>query len=68
MKTNAIGYWVCTVLVVFFMLPGGIFYLMRAPAAVEGMRQLGFPLYVVVLLGCGRCWGRLRWWCRGFRC
>ena len=32
MKTREIGYWVCTILVVFFMLPGGIFYLMRAPA------------------------------------
>jgi len=45
--------------VVFFMLPGGIFYLMRAPAAVEGMRQLGFPLYVVILLGVWKVLGSI---------
>ncbi len=59
MKTNVVGYWVCTVLVVFFMLPGGIFYLMRAPAAVEGMRQLGIPLYMVVLLGVWKVLGSI---------
>ncbi len=59
MKTNSVGYWVCTVLVVFFMLPGGIFYLMRAPAAVEGMRQLGIPLYMVVLLGVWKVLGSI---------
>jgi hypothetical protein len=59
MKAKVIGYWVCTALVVFFMLPGGIFYLMRAPAAVEGMRQLGIPLYVVVLLGVWKVLGSI---------
>ncbi len=59
MKARDIGYWVCTVLVVFFMLPGGIFYLMRAPAAVEGMRQLGIPLYMVVLLGVWKVLGSI---------
>jgi hypothetical protein len=59
MKTREIGYWVCTILVVFFMLPGGIFYLMRAPQAVEGMRQLGIPLYVVVLLGVWKVLGSI---------
>jgi DoxX-like family len=59
MKTNAIGYWICTGLTVFFMLPGGIFYLMRAPQAVEGMRHLGFPLYFVVLLGVWKMLGSI---------
>jgi hypothetical protein len=59
MKTNAIGYWICTGLAVFFMLPGGIFYLMRAPQAVEGMRHLGFPLYFVVLLGVWKVLGSI---------
>ncbi|HSY35748.1 MAG TPA: DoxX family protein [Acidobacteriaceae bacterium] len=59
MKANVVGYWVCTGLIVFFMLPGGIFYLMRAPAAVEGMRQLGIPLYVVVLLGVWKVLGSI---------
>jgi hypothetical protein len=59
MKGKVIGYWVCTVLIVFFMLPGGIFYLMRAPAAVEGMRQLGIPVSVVVLLGVWKVLGSI---------
>jgi hypothetical protein len=59
MKARMIEYWVCTILVVFFMLPGGIFYLMRAPQAVEGMRQLGIPLYVVVLLGVWKVLGSI---------
>ncbi len=59
MKGKMIGYWVCTVLIVFFMLPGGIFYLMRAPQAVEGMRQLGIPLYVVIVLGVRKVLGSI---------
>ena len=59
MKGKVIGYWVCTILVVFFMLPGGIFYLMRAPQAVEGMRQLGIPVSVVVLLGVWKVLGSI---------
>jgi len=59
MKSKVIGYWVCTVLIVFFMLPGGIFYLMRAPQAVEGMKLLGSPLYVVILLGVWKVLGSI---------
>jgi hypothetical protein len=30
MKAKGIGYWVCTALIAFFVLPGGIFYVMRS--------------------------------------
>ena len=59
MKAKTIGYWVCTILIVFSMLPGGIFYLMRAPQAIEGMRQLGIPVSVVVLLGVWKVLGTI---------
>ena len=44
MNAKAIGYWVCTVLVVFFMLPGGIFQVMHTPQTVQGFAKLGFPV------------------------
>jgi len=51
MKAKAVGYWICTALITFAFLPGGIFYLMRAPQAVEGVMRLGFPFYFVIFLG-----------------
>jgi len=51
MKARVVGYWVCTALITFAFLPGGIFYLMRQPQAVTGVEQLGFPLYFVIFLG-----------------
>lgn len=59
MKTHVIGYWVCTILMVFFFLPGGVLYLMRAPQAVEGVRHLGFPVYFVVFLGVWKVLGSI---------
>ncbi|MFZ5893536.1 MAG: DoxX family protein [Myxococcota bacterium] len=51
MKTRKIGYFVATGLVAFAFAAGGIFDLLRAPAVVEGMTQLGYPAYVASLLG-----------------
>lgn len=59
MKPNLVGYWICTVLIVFFMLPGGVFYLMRAPAAIHGLEQLGYPLYFAILLGIWKVLGSI---------
>jgi DoxX-like family len=59
MKARVIGYWVCTVLMVFFMLPGGIFYVMRGPAAVQAVRVLGFPMYFCVFLGVWKVLGAI---------
>ncbi len=59
MKSKVIGYWVCTILMVFFFLPGGIFYVTRAPQAVEGVMHLGFPLYFVIFLGVWKVLGSI---------
>ena len=59
MKAKAIGYWVCTILMVFVFLPGGIFYVTRAPQAVQGVMRLGFPLYFVIFLGVWKVLGAI---------
>jgi hypothetical protein len=59
MKTNVVGYWVCTVLVVFFMLPGGVVQVLRLPQNVEGFAKLGFPVYFMVFLGVWKILGSL---------
>jgi hypothetical protein len=59
MKGKVIGYWVCTVLMVFVMLPGGIFGALRVPQAVAGQTALGFPVYFVVFLGVWKILGSI---------
>ncbi len=59
MKAREIGYWVCTVLIVFFMLPGGILYVMRSAPAVQAVRVLGFPMYFCVFLGVWKVLGSI---------
>jgi hypothetical protein len=59
MNAKAIGYWVCTGLLVFFFLPGGIFYLMRSPQITAGVVSLGFPVYFVPFLGVWKVLGSI---------
>lgn len=59
MNAKVVGYWVCTVLVVLFMLPGGIVQVLRLPQNVEGFAKLGFPLYFMVFLGIWKILGSL---------
>jgi uncharacterized membrane protein YphA (DoxX/SURF4 family) len=51
MNAKIVGYWICTVLLVFVFLPGGIVQVMHKPQTVEGFAKLGFPLYFVLFLG-----------------
>jgi hypothetical protein len=50
-KRNLIIYWVTTGLVCFGMTASGIFQLMRAKEMVEMMEHLGYPLYLLTILG-----------------
>jgi hypothetical protein len=54
-----VAYWVCTGLVVFFILPGGLAYALQAPDVVQGAVALGFPVHFVVLLGICKVLGSL---------
>lgn len=47
----SVAYWICTAVTVFCFVPGGLAYAMAAPDVVEGVLQLGFPLYFIQLLG-----------------
>src|SRR5215510_5030737 len=57
--TRSIGYWMTTGLVVFAMLSGGIAELAHRPETIDGMKQLGYPVYFVMILGFWKLLGSL---------
>ena len=50
-------YWTCTILFVLPLLASGVAYLCNAPMAVEGMQRLGYPLYLLKILGVAKLLG-----------
>ncbi|HEV3166463.1 MAG TPA: DoxX family protein [Isosphaeraceae bacterium] len=50
-RGRTIAYWVTTAVIVFVLGPGGVVELMRPEAAVKGMAELGYPSYVLLILG-----------------
>ena len=46
-----IAYWVATALTAFVFLSGGVADLMKPTAAVEGTVHLGYPIYLMTILG-----------------
>src|SRR5215471_16073829 len=58
MKAKAIGYWTTTILIALETLAGGITdlahgrtMLVSGPPVVEVMTQLGYPIYLLTILG-----------------
>lgn len=51
LQTKSIAYWVTTGMVAFAMFSGGIAELTHRPETIEGMKQLGYPVYFVMILG-----------------
>ncbi|HEY2038871.1 MAG TPA: DoxX family protein [Edaphobacter sp.] len=51
MSTREKGYWTVTSLVVFALLAGGMADVMHLQPAVEGMTRLGYPRYVLTIVG-----------------
>lgn len=51
MKARSIGYWVTTVLFALAIGASGIADLVHAPPIVEGFGHLGYPEYLMTLLG-----------------
>lgn len=49
--SKKIAFWTATVLLCLGMLGGGIAQLIGAKPNVEGITRLGFPLYVLAILG-----------------
>ena len=58
-KAASVGYWICTSLTAFFFVSGGLAYAMGVPDVVDGVTQLGFPLYFVRMLGVWKVVGGL---------
>jgi uncharacterized membrane protein YphA (DoxX/SURF4 family) len=51
MKIRLIAYWIATALIAFVFLSGGAVDVARPGFALQGMRQLGYPDYFMVILG-----------------
>ena len=45
------AYWVTTGIIAFVLLSGGAAYLAKPPAVVEGIVRLGYPVYLLTILG-----------------
>ena len=57
--TKSIVYWMTTGIVVAAMFSGGIAELARRPETINGMRQLGYPVYFVMIIGFWKLLGSL---------
>jgi hypothetical protein len=57
-SSKTIGYWVTTALVALAFLAGGAGDLSRGPDMLAGMAHLGYPAYLLVLLGVWKIVGR----------
>jgi uncharacterized membrane protein YphA (DoxX/SURF4 family) len=57
MKKQAVGYWICTILVALSFLSGGVADLWRPQQALEGMTHLGYPAYFMLILGAWKVLG-----------
>jgi uncharacterized membrane protein YphA (DoxX/SURF4 family) len=51
MKTRRIAYWLTTALTAFVFLSGGVADIARPDFLMEGMTDLGYPAYFVLILG-----------------
>ena len=57
--TKSIAYWMTTGMVVLAMFSGGIAELAHRPETIDGMKQLGYPVYFVMILGFWKLLGSL---------
>jgi hypothetical protein len=57
MTRRTLGYWVSTGLFCALFTYGGASHLLRADAVAEGMAQLGYPAYVMTILGVAKLLG-----------
>ncbi len=56
-KIYRILYWVFTVVLVVPMLFSAYMYLTKAPQVLEGLGRLGYPVYLIYILGTAKLLG-----------
>lgn len=59
MKKRLIAYWIFTALTLLSFISGGLGDLLHASQVQEGMRALGYPDYVMTILGVWKLLGAL---------
>ena len=57
MKIKKISYWILTVLFAGMMLLSSVLYLSHAPSIVQAFHSIGYPSYVLNLLGTAKLIG-----------
>ena len=57
MTRREIGYWIATGLFCLAFVAGGTGHLLRADPMREGMLELGYPVYVMTILGLAKLLG-----------
>ena len=50
-KSKTLGYWTTTAILASVLISGGAAQIARLPANVEGILQLGYPLYFMTIVG-----------------
>ncbi|MCY9692243.1 DoxX family protein [Paenibacillus alginolyticus] len=50
-------YWISTILAAGLLFIGGILFIMQGEHQIEEMKHLGYPVYILTLLGIGRILG-----------
>lgn len=50
-KGNSVGYWIATAILAVVLLLAGVMDLLGQPEVTEVMERLGYPMYLLALLG-----------------
>lgn len=58
-KTIKIIYWILTILFCVGALFGGVTEIMHTDSGIEVMKHLGYPIYVLCIIGTGKILGAL---------
>ncbi len=61
-KGWTITYYVSTILLSLFIVPGSIFDIMQVPEAVEVMNRLQYPAYLLLIVGYAKILGIIGIW------
>jgi hypothetical protein len=59
MKTTKIIYWISTILIALMMTMSAIMQLTQQPQLLESMKVLGYPSYIMFILGAAKALGAI---------